>query len=231
MGLGPWGEQLLLKLKWYTLLHYDAAHQKIGCPHNGCVHLADTDLYHVFWDCPAARTLRQLMTRTWLTLGIKSSAIEHAIFSMKLLLMPAGVWRAADKMYDHHITLSNHFMEAVTMLAESCWRLGAAILLQRGWRWRVNHFDSLAKVSEQSQAAAFKWALWQGYSTVFTHTAAQLHPTFGPLAIQLMRRVLTSESVVDYLQFTDRGATKYLLFFNRGGGGGPVAIRGPEAAQ
>ncbi|EEY57070.1 uncharacterized protein PITG_20694 [Phytophthora infestans T30-4] len=37
------------------------------------------------------------MTRTWLTLGIKSSAIEHAIFSMKLLLMPAGVWRAADK--------------------------------------------------------------------------------------------------------------------------------------
>ncbi|KAF4127833.1 hypothetical protein GN958_ATG03306, partial [Phytophthora infestans] len=66
--------------------------------------------------------------------GLGPSAIEHAIFSMEPLLMPAGVWRAADKMYDHHITLSNQFMEAVTMLAESCWRLGGAILLQRGWR-------------------------------------------------------------------------------------------------
>ncbi|KAF4143141.1 hypothetical protein GN958_ATG07671 [Phytophthora infestans] len=115
------------------------------------------------------------------------------------------------------------------MLAERCGKLGTAILLQRTWRWRVSHFDPLTKMSEQFQIAAFKSALRQGYNTVFAHTAARLHPKFGPLAIHLMRRVLMSEPMVDYHLFTDSGATKYLLFFD--GDPGATRDRPEEAVQ
>ncbi|KAG4239674.1 hypothetical protein PC116_g12331 [Phytophthora cactorum] len=43
--MGPWGEQLLLRLKWQAFSLYDVSNQKVGCPHDSCVHMTDTDLW------------------------------------------------------------------------------------------------------------------------------------------------------------------------------------------
>jgi len=62
LGLGPWGEQVLYRLKARAYSMYDMRNGRRRCPHAGCEHEVDVDLYHVFWTCPAALHLRAVFT-------------------------------------------------------------------------------------------------------------------------------------------------------------------------
>jgi hypothetical protein len=92
LGLGPWGEQILYRLKTRAFSLYDVRNDRIGCPHSSCAHTTDVDLYHVFWTCPAARLLRATFAARWLRLGLPETAVESACFGLELHNVPMALW-------------------------------------------------------------------------------------------------------------------------------------------
>ncbi|KAG7381121.1 hypothetical protein PHYPSEUDO_006447 [Phytophthora pseudosyringae] len=62
VGLTPWGEQLIYRLKHHALSAYNPVSAGFHCPHPECVRRGRVDLYHIFWECPAAVRLRRVMT-------------------------------------------------------------------------------------------------------------------------------------------------------------------------
>eukprot|EP00644_Phytophthora_capsici_P006682 jgi/Phyca11/103650/e_gw1.8.793.1 len=60
VGVGPWGEQLLIRLKLHAFSVYDPTTGHNGCPHDACISEGTVDLVHVFWTCPGAAHLRHV---------------------------------------------------------------------------------------------------------------------------------------------------------------------------
>lgn len=130
IGLSPWGEQVLLRLKWHALSLYDAKHGKTGYPHGQCVHRHDVTLQHVFWDYAAASSLRRHFLHAWRRLGLRDTGLGRAIFSLNLPELPPGIWTVVDEARTISLGPPLRLAEAVTAIMGDCWRLGAAIYFQ-----------------------------------------------------------------------------------------------------
>ncbi|GMF50394.1 unnamed protein product [Phytophthora fragariaefolia] len=114
VGMGPWGEEFLLRLKLHAYSVFDVRNNRPGCPHATCEHLTEVDLHHIFWDCPAADKLRKLMLQPWRKLGLQESGLEQAIFGLRLHEIPRGVWNVVDAFRTASLDPPLQLMEAVT---------------------------------------------------------------------------------------------------------------------
>ncbi|GMF57069.1 unnamed protein product [Phytophthora fragariaefolia] len=81
-------------------------------------------------------------------------------------------------------------MEAVTALAEGCWRVGVAIYLQAVWRWRIGHFDEINDVTEEYHTRVLETKLRHGYSTVHLHMRATQQSQIEDMAATILKRAL-----------------------------------------
>ncbi|KAI9982086.1 hypothetical protein PInf_007974 [Phytophthora infestans] len=54
------------------------------------------DLHHVFWECPAAHDLRDILLHPWLPGAIRPEEIEFAVFSLTLPRVPTPLWALAE---------------------------------------------------------------------------------------------------------------------------------------
>lgn len=84
VGLNPWGGQLLLRVKLHAISTYNPVTAGLGCPHQGCERIGRVDLYHVFWDCTAARTVRRICLVRMTAAGLRLAFFEEAIFAFVL---------------------------------------------------------------------------------------------------------------------------------------------------
>jgi hypothetical protein len=91
VGLTPWGEQILLRVKHHALSAYDPTSAGLHCPHQTCQKDARLDLHHIFWTCPAARRLSEMLIKRWRSAGLKMDDYEAAFFSLSLQGMPHEV--------------------------------------------------------------------------------------------------------------------------------------------
>ncbi|KAE8877885.1 hypothetical protein PF003_g37949 [Phytophthora fragariae] len=80
VGLNPWGEQLLIRVKLHAISVHNPVTAGLGCPHPGCERVGRVDLYHVFWECTAARQLREILIWRWKAAGLRLEPYEEAVF-------------------------------------------------------------------------------------------------------------------------------------------------------
>ncbi|KAE8905163.1 hypothetical protein PF005_g9008 [Phytophthora fragariae] len=59
VGLNPWGEQLLYRIKQHARSTYNPVSAGMSCPHAICVRVGKVDLFQNFWACPVAHRMRQ----------------------------------------------------------------------------------------------------------------------------------------------------------------------------
>jgi hypothetical protein len=95
VGVTPWASQLLLRLKHHALSAYDPVSAGLHCPHASCLREGRVNLYHVFWDCAAAKLL--LLYR-WTSVGLRIVDAEKALFSLTLPTMPIDIMEATGKL-------------------------------------------------------------------------------------------------------------------------------------
>jgi hypothetical protein len=176
LGLGPWGEQILYRLKARAFSLYDVRNERQGCPHASCLHEADVDLFHVFWTCPAARQLRTVFVSPWTQLRLPGREIEAAVFGLELPIVPTALWEAVARHPALQSVRRAELDECVTALTEGCWRLGAALYFHGVWRWRVQHFDETNDVSKARHQLLLDNRLRQGYASMHLY----VRPARGP---------------------------------------------------
>ncbi|GMF51301.1 unnamed protein product [Phytophthora fragariaefolia] len=227
VGLSPWGEQLLQRLKLHAYSTYDAKHGTIGWPHERCVHVPDITLHHVFWECEAAVRLRRFLLHPWRRLGMKEEGLQKAVFGLRLAEIPAEIWTVADIVRttagDPHLQL----MEAVTALAEGCWRVGVAIYLQAVWRWRIGHFDEIKDVTEEYHTRALETKLRHGYSMVHLHMRATQQSQIEDMAATILKRALGHQHSTSESHIIAPVGQMYVLFY----GGGRKGKRAQQDAE
>lgn len=213
VGLGPWGEQLIHRLKLQAFSIYDVKHDKPGCPHETCLHQHDVTLHHIFWECGAAQRLRRQMLQPWRRLGLQEAGIETAIFGLRLHEIPHGIWDVADEIKSTSKDPNMQLAVAVRKLTEGCWRIAAAVYLQCVWRWRVNHYDVLNNVTPGYHTSTFAQKLRSGYTTVQLHMQGHNTGEIGKAASEILRRALahSNDSHIRHMPVTQMGT--YALFF------------------
>ncbi|OWY92089.1 reverse transcriptase, partial [Phytophthora megakarya] len=59
VGIRPWREQILLRLKLHAFSTYDSSRGQVGCPQRSCISQKSINLHHIFWTCPEMRRLRK----------------------------------------------------------------------------------------------------------------------------------------------------------------------------
>lgn len=232
IGLGPWGEQSLLRLKWGAFSMYDVSQNKAGCPHKPYPHIVDTDIYHVYWGCPAAMKLRRVLLTPWRGLDMSEEEVESSIFGLKLSRVPEGIWKVAEQLHEPTTTTSVAFVERVEGLTDNCWRLGAATYFHAVWRWRVEHFDKNNNVTDGHHTTALQSRLLHGYETVRAHMYSTSTRDLSNKANAVLRTPLLKSEPVTKQPEPPHSAAVYLLFFDGGsrdnpgpGGSGSIVIR------
>jgi ribonuclease HI len=212
VGLNPWGEQLLLRLKLRAFSLFDTRNDKLGCPHAACLHLTDVDLEHVFWGCPATRTLRRRFLQPWRQLGMPDNGMQQAVFGMTLKQIPAGFWARMATLQREVLGLRPQLAEEVTLLVESSWRIGVAIYIHAAWRWRGNHFDELNNITEGHHVAILNKRLRAGYDTVQAHLRATPTQVVGRAGAKIVGEALRlgGGGMPPVVHSTD--GTRYILY-------------------
>jgi hypothetical protein len=167
VGLTPWGEQLLFRMKHHAVSAYNPVSAGFHCPHPECVRRDRVGLHHIFWPCPAAGRLRQLLIRRWRSAGLRIEDYEPAFFSLTLPEVPSGLLTAtgrilADSMDDS----SSKVGDSIELIAARCWRLGAALYFHSVWRWRVAFFDSHNDTSKEHHEACYVSRLRSGHASI-----------------------------------------------------------------
>ncbi|KAG2786091.1 hypothetical protein JG687_00013648 [Phytophthora cactorum] len=125
VGLGPWTEQFLYRLKLQAYSVYDPTQGVPDCPYPGCERLERVDLHH---DCPATTRLRRRFIRSWERAGRQAELLEVTCYNLTLPTVPAGVWLEVDQRFGGlKDAESEGLTVVVTKVAESCWRTGVAL--------------------------------------------------------------------------------------------------------
>ncbi|KAE8884879.1 hypothetical protein PF005_g3796 [Phytophthora fragariae] len=167
IGLNPWGEQLLLRIKHHAISVYNPVSEGLSCPHASCSRTTRTDLTHVFWTCPAAQVLRGVLLKRWQSAGLRLIDTEHAIFSLTLPGIPAEIisvtGRVLAECSEETLTALGNTVERLTA---ACWSLGAAHYLHAVWRWRVAHFDTHNDVTQNYHTAGLITRLRNGHADI-----------------------------------------------------------------
>ncbi|GMF66226.1 unnamed protein product [Phytophthora lilii] len=172
------------------------------------------------------------MLEPWRRLGFKMEDAEHAIFSMELQSLPQGFWKLADDKFDKCTLASTTFMEAVTALADRCWRIAVAVYLHSVWRWRANFFNELTNATMEHHKSSMTSKLRHGYPTVQFHLNLQLPAAVSQHATSLIRRTLMFDEI-PYCPtaMTPQRPTSLLmedLGENPAGGSGAIVVRTGE---
>jgi ribonuclease HI len=167
LGLTPWSEQLLFRLKHHALSAYNPVSAGFHCPHPECAKVARVDLYHIFWLCPAAARLRKVMLERWQSAGLRTDSYETAFFSLTLPEIPSQVARITGQLLaaDLWVDAGAHG-DFVERILAHCWSLGAALYFHSIWRWRVAFFDPHNDVTRAHQEASYAARLRSGHATV-----------------------------------------------------------------
>ncbi|KAE8904742.1 hypothetical protein PF003_g11155 [Phytophthora fragariae] len=182
VGPNPWGEQLLLRIKLHAIstYGYNPVTAGMGCPHQGCERIGRVDLQHVFWDCVAARTLREVLLGRWAAAGLKLKSFEEAIFALALPTLPTTLTRLTGQ---YVATLPDAQAAALGGLVDqmlmNCWSIGAALYLLSVWRWRVAHFDALNDVTTAYHTAGLRQRLYHGYTDAIRDYPTDIPPHIG----------------------------------------------------
>ncbi|POM67633.1 Reverse transcriptase, partial [Phytophthora palmivora] len=168
VGLNPWGERLLYRLKTRSLSCYDFTKNAMGCPHAKCVDGMNNSLSHIFWDCPSAQQLWQIFMEGWKQLGLLVDLQDiSTLFTFKLRSVPPAIldrhdaehyWRSVGERLD--IAASLH------KAATECWQLGIITVLQLIWKWRTEHFALNRVVSAEKFQALLRLRLRTAYHTM-----------------------------------------------------------------
>ncbi|KAJ8576212.1 hypothetical protein ON010_g3002 [Phytophthora cinnamomi] len=167
-----------------------------------------------------------------MALGLTTSGLEEAFFGLTLPMVPAGIWTLAQELFpDLDGPALDKFSVALTLVTESCWRIGVALYFHAVWRWRVSFFDPRNNVSPNYHRATLLSRLRQGYNTVHLHLRRGAHPDMFERAAQVMRKALHSDPILP-AHTPSVGHAKYLLFFDGGsrgnlgpGGSGAAVVR------
>ncbi|KAE8914527.1 hypothetical protein PF003_g1942 [Phytophthora fragariae] len=180
VGLNPWGEQLLLRIKLHAISTYNPVTAGMGCPHQGCERIGRVDLQHMFWDCVAARTLREVLLGRWTAAGLKLKSFEEAIFALALPTLPMTLTRLTGQ---YVATLPDAQAAALGGLVDqmlmNCWSIGAALYLLSVWRWRVAHFDALNDATTAYHTAGLRQRLYHGYTDAIRDYPTDIPPHIG----------------------------------------------------
>jgi len=177
VGLTPWGEQLLLRVKHHALSVYNPIAAGLHCPHDECARAGSITLHHIFWTCPAAGSLRALLVKRWKTAGLRLEDYERAIFSLSLEGFPTAVMAATGSIiadcFDATIGPLGGFVESIIT---QCWTLDAAIYLHAVWRWRVSYFDDHNNTTREHHEAIFATRLRNVHEGIVDgHTSGPNH--------------------------------------------------------
>jgi len=176
VGLTPWGSQLLFRLKHHALSVYDPISAGCHCPHDSCSRAGRVNLFHVFWDCPAVKTIRSVFLSRWRSAGLRLDNPEKAFFSLTLEAMPADILEPTGKFIveclDDTIGGIGGVVERITA---QCWSLGAALYFHSVWRWRVAHFDEHNVVTKEHHEALFASRLRSGHAHIMREHAKGIH--------------------------------------------------------
>lgn len=187
VGLNPWGEQILLRLKHHAASIYNPVSAGLDCPHSDCARLGRVDLAHVFWSCPAAAHLRAVLVDRWKAAGLRLPGYEQAIFSLQLPTVPSGMAVACGKVIDDYPAAQAALVgDAVERMTNNCWSIGAALYLLAVWRWRVAHFDPMNDISRAYHVAGLANRLRAGHRDVTQDIMTNADPE---LMIRLRRRL------------------------------------------
>jgi hypothetical protein len=167
VGLTPWGEQLLFRLKHHAVSAYNPVSAGFHCPHPECVRKDRVGLHHIFWSCPAAGRLRQVLTRRWRSAGLRPVDLETAFFSLTVPGVSTGLLKTTGQILAGSMDDSaGQVGAAIETAVERCWRLGAALYFHSVWRWRVAFFDSHNDTSPEHHEACYATRLRNGYASV-----------------------------------------------------------------
>ncbi|OWY96160.1 hypothetical protein PHMEG_00033646 [Phytophthora megakarya] len=122
-------------------------------------------------------------------------------------------------------------------MLEQCWSLGAALMLEAVWRWRVSHFDALNNTSAEHHKALLVGRLRNGYMVVRHHSTTDKTPDAIAAALAAVRQGLVTEWVAVSTRTPMRNL-RYLLFFagaldeeHHGGAGAVVAQVGMSLVE
>ncbi|KAE8980382.1 hypothetical protein PR003_g25770 [Phytophthora rubi] len=178
VGLNPWGEQLLLRVKLHASSTYNPVSAGLDCPHPGCANSCRVDLFHIFWECPAAQELRAVLLTRWRVAGLRLGNYETAIFGLTLPGLPQRLTMATGRvMAELPDALVEEIDEHVDKMIGQCWSLGAALYLLAVWRWRVSHFDAQNDVFKEYHVACLTTRLRNGHRDVTRDFGPTLPPS------------------------------------------------------
>ncbi|KAE9115952.1 hypothetical protein PF010_g9139 [Phytophthora fragariae] len=136
VGLNPWGEQLRLRIKHHALSIFTPLEAGFCCPHIQCVNERRVTLHHIFWSCPAAAQLRDILVRRWHKVGMEAEDIEKAVFSLQLACASLHITTSMGALLDSYGTdAATQAAGGVNNMVAACWAIGAALYLQAVWRW------------------------------------------------------------------------------------------------
>ncbi|KAE9269165.1 hypothetical protein PR003_g31221, partial [Phytophthora rubi] len=213
VGLNPWGEQILLRIKHQAVSLFNPVTAGIGCPHADCVRLDRIDLHHVFWGCPAATELRASLINRWKSAGVKRTDFEEAIFSLTLQGTPTGIARATGRIVaELPADQIEELGDAIEKATASCWSIGAAQYLLAVWRWRVAFFDNHNDVSPACHVAGLANRLRSGHRDVTQDCLAHLPPQLCDRISSVICTVLGAEWA-GHDHAVPRGGYCYLVAF------------------
>ncbi|KAE9267640.1 hypothetical protein PR003_g31709, partial [Phytophthora rubi] len=180
VGLNPWGEQLLVRVKLHAISVFNPVTAGLGCPHTECERVGRVDLYHVFWECAAARRLREILICRWKVAGLRLESYEEAVLALALPEMPAKLARVTGKIVAAGSDAQTASIgDAVERMVANCWSIGAATYLLAVWRWRVAHFDALNDVSAAYHTAGLRTRLHYGHMDATRDYAATVPSGIG----------------------------------------------------
>jgi hypothetical protein len=187
VGLNPWGEQVLYRLKHHALSAFNSGAAGLLCPHPECCSLGRIDFYHIFCSCPAAAKLRKVLYRRWHTPGVAGGDLEQEIFSLQLTALPPALLQAMGSLLAGGLDdTSCRIGDAVERIIAQCWSVDAATYLHCGWKWHIVHFDHHEATSSDEHLATIATRMRRNHRTIVHQVLRDPHE---PTMMRLRRGI------------------------------------------
>ncbi|OWZ11685.1 reverse transcriptase [Phytophthora megakarya] len=164
VGVSPWGEQLLHRIKFHAFTHWDSTEQCPGCCIQEC-NSREVGVAHLFWACSGAKKLWGVFFAPWRSLGSPEWFFKpNVLLGLKMSAVPYSIWEIYDKPYQN-IPLSDksEIQQCVHAVAEISWTIGAVTTLQAIWVRKASYFDHTADLSSDRAISLLHGRLRQAY--------------------------------------------------------------------
>jgi hypothetical protein len=215
VGLNPWGEQLLYRLKHHALSAFNPGAAGLLCPHPECGRQGRIDLYHIFWCCPAAAQLRKILSRRWRAAGERGGDLEQEIFSLRLTEIPRTLLQVTGAILAEGLdNMSGRIGDAVERAFAQCWSVDAATYLHCVWKWHVAFFDCHEETSSAVHTTSLATRLRRNHRSVVQQVLPDSH---DPTTVRLRRGICQLlGDTGDELDAESEATTSHILVFHAG---------------